>query len=110
MDPTRPFVPRPEPLSDEQDDVELAESGGHYRLKIPEPPPLTSENGSLDASFPFPAGRTADTINWSGLNLRLAVEFNGTRVTTGASFSRVVVAYASEPNVTVGFGVGYYGH
>jgi hypothetical protein len=42
--------------------------------------------------------------------LRLAVEFAGTRVTTGASFSRVVVAYASEPNVTVGFGVGYHGH
>jgi len=68
------------------------------------------QSGSLDASFPFPAGRTADTINWNGLNLRLAVEFAGTRVTTGASFSRVVMVYTTDPNVTVGFGVGYYGH
>lgn len=77
------------------------------------PPGLHVEpgaDGTLDASFPFPAGRTADTIDWSGLNLRVTVEFAGSRVTTGASFSRVLPPYPDDPNVTFGFGVGYYGH
>ena len=77
------------------------------------PPKLRIEpthDGTLDASFPFPAGRTFEQIDWSGLNLRVAVEFAGTRVTTGASFSHVVPVYAPEPNVTFGFGVGYHAH
>jgi hypothetical protein len=77
------------------------------------PPKLrveSGQDGTLDASFPFPAGRTFDQIDWSGLNLRVAVEFAGTRVTTGASFAHVVPVYAPEPNVTFGFGVGYHGH
>jgi hypothetical protein len=63
--------------------------------------------GSLDASFPYPAGRTVDTIDWSGLNLRIAIDFSGTRVTTGASFARIFPVYVDDPNVTFGFGVGY---
>ncbi len=65
-------------------------------------------DGTLDASFPFPAGRTVDDLDWSGLNLRLAVDFAGARVTSGASFSRLITFYDSEPNVTFGFGVGYH--
>jgi hypothetical protein len=68
------------------------------------------QDGTLDASFPFPDGRTAETIDWSGLNLRIAVDFAGARVTTGASFSRIIALYDPDPRVTFGFGVGYHGH
>lgn len=65
-------------------------------------------DGTLDASFPFPAGRTVDSIDWSGLNLRIGVDFAGARVTTGASFSRLVPVYPTDPRVSFGFGMGYH--
>jgi len=68
------------------------------------------KDGTVDASFPLPAGRTVDTIDWSGLNLRITVDFAGARVTTGTSFSRIVALYDPDPRVTFGFGVGYHGH
>jgi hypothetical protein len=64
---------------------------------------------TYDVHFPLPAGRDVTRFDLSGLNLGWSVDFDGTRLTTGATFERVVWAPYDDsyPDVNVGFGVGY---
>lgn len=64
---------------------------------------------SVDLAFPLPPGKTQDDYNWSGLNLKLAVSFAGTRVTASIPFSRVEYVPAYEPRMHVGFGFWHDG-
>lgn len=60
---------------------------------------------TLDIAF----GSSARELDWSGLNLRLAVSFQDVRVTAAGTFTRVV--YAPVEPVRWSFGLGYgYGY
>ncbi len=76
------------------------------------PGPVTippGDAGTVDAWFALPAGRGVDNVDWSGLNLRFAVEFAGARVTSGATFTRSVYPYwRDEPRWRVGIGIGHH--
>jgi hypothetical protein len=77
---------------------------GPARLAGPIAPVAPGGSASLDLWFPLPPGRTMYQLDWGGLNLRLALEFQGTRVTTGVAFRRWVY----DPyHVQVGYAVGY---
>jgi hypothetical protein len=66
-----------------------------------------SGSGLIEVWFPLPEGRGADDVDWTGLNLRFAVEFEGSRVTTGATFTRSDFPYGyGEPRMHVGLGFG----
>jgi hypothetical protein len=62
---------------------------------------------TVDVAFPFPADKEYKHIDWSGLNLRFVVAFEGTRVTTGATFSRVIY-YPVEGSSSFSVGFGYW--
>lgn len=63
---------------------------------------------TVDIAFRVPPEKSTDELDWHGLNLRFALEFKGTTVTTGATFSRVEYAPAYyEPAYHFGFGYGY---
>lgn len=65
------------------------------------------KDATIDLSFALPAGRGVNDVEWSGLNLRFTVEFQGSPVTTGMSFARVSpVRMYEEPRWSFGFGVG----
>ena len=65
----------------------------------------------FDISFPLPESHQPKDYNLRGLNLRWALSFAGREVTTGATFQRDETVHAyNDPNVHVGFGVGYVHH
>ncbi|MBL8856970.1 MAG: hypothetical protein JNL28_00480 [Planctomycetes bacterium] len=69
-------------------------------LRVP-----AGETRTLDIAF----GSSARELDWSGLNLRLAVSFQDVRVTAAGTFTRVV--YAPVEPVRWSFGLGYgYGY
>ncbi|MBK7878363.1 MAG: hypothetical protein IPJ77_22135 [Planctomycetes bacterium] len=56
-----------------------------------EPAPLPiqgGESGTYEAVFAPPAGRSYDELDLHGLNLRSTLDFDGIRVTAGATFTR----------------------
>lgn len=59
---------------------------------------------SLDVSFTAPE-KDAD---WSGLNLRFTLTFDGVRVATGGTFSRAVYAPVEPVHWHMGIGYGYH--
>ena len=71
-----------------------------------------SSSSTFDIHFLVPPGKSIDHFNLRGLNLGWSVDFDGTKITTGATFSRVEWPYYYDgyPDVHVGFGVGYVGH
>ena len=73
------------------------------RGEAPTVPP--GQSALVEVWFPLPAGRNVDLVAWNGLNLRFAVEFQGTRVTTGATFTRLDWPYWYDaPHVHMGVG------
>ena len=75
---------------------------------VPAPQTIAPQGAQmLDLIFPLPQGMRRQDLSLRGLNLRWTIDFEGRRVTTGASFQRVEMLYVhDEPRVHVGIGVG----
>ena len=67
----------------------------------------SGESLSVDASFPPPANKKIGDVNLRGLNLRWTLEFNGNKVTTGATFQRTEWHYWPDDYPRWSLGVGY---
>ena len=52
------------------------------------------ESRTWTATFPMPAGRRVEDLDWRGLNLKWTVDFDGRRVGTGVTFDR---AFGYDP-------------
>lgn len=61
------------------------------------------ETRALDVSFAAPE----QDADWSGLNLRFTLTFDGVRVATGGTFSRAVYAPVEPVHWHLGIGYGY---
>ena len=74
----------------------------------PEPQPIApGSTHSYDLTFPLPEGARRKDLSLRGLNLRWTIDFEGTGVTTGASFQREEwVPVDREPQFHFGVGVG----
>lgn len=84
---------------------------GELVPQVPEPiaPGGTSE---VAASFPLPAGKSFGDLDWSGLNLRLALRYAERRKVISANFERLLYypyGYGYGPYWSFGWGVGAWG-
>ena len=72
---------------------------------LSEDPPRVEPRGAavLDLSFPVPAGRDPDEVDFGSLHLRFSLDFDGEVVTTRAQFER-----RSHPYYDYGYPYPYY--
>ena len=66
------------------------------------------DSAVVDASFPFPDGRTPSDMDLSGLNVRWTLVIDGQPVTSSTGFSRQPTGYYDRHRHRVG--VGYQGY
>jgi len=90
----RPFVPRPEPLDEEEPDT-TGDSGGRHRLKVPEPTPLTEHGPARVIAVANQKGGVGKTT--STINLGAALAEYGRRV--------LLVDFDPQGALSVGLGV-----
>jgi len=81
---------------------------------VPQVPEPIAPGGASEvaASFPLPAGKSFGDLDWSGLNLRLALRYAERRKVISAGFERVSYypyGYGYGPYYSFGWGVGAWG-
>ena len=91
----RPFIPRPEPLDDEEQAHNPADSVGRHRLKVPEPAPLTEHGPARVIAVANQKGGVGKTT--STINLGAALAEYGRRV--------LLVDFDPQGALSVGLGV-----
>jgi hypothetical protein len=64
----------------------------------------------VDVVFSAPPDKPIEALDWEALNLRFTVWFGERWVAPSSTFTRVYYGPSSEPQVHVGFGVGYVHH
>jgi hypothetical protein len=80
---------------------------GPARVLSNEAPQVTPGTaGIYELRFPMPGGRSPDEVNFSGLNLRFTLDFEGERVTAGTPFERIW-PYYGPPSMSFGMYYGY---